>query len=136
MTTITAFTTALAGLTITGVTRKYTEPPASVNTADFPISYPKRIEIVGEPLTFDYHGGWPTLRGDLIIIVNSTAQNTQEANYTLVQTLMDAADTTLRAAVGVIGKGPLTYSIRGGDTIVNLAGTDYWAIIISVEGYG
>lgn len=134
MTTITAFTTALAGLTIAGVNRKYTEPPASLS--DLPASFPKRIEIAGEPMTFGYHGGWPTLRSDLVIAVTPTAQGTQAANYTLIQTLMDAADTALRAAVGVLGKGPLTYSIRGGDTIVNVAGTDYWAVIISVEAHG
>jgi hypothetical protein len=136
MTTITAFATALAGLTITGVTTKLAEPPASLNTADLPASFPKRIEIAGEPMTFGYHGGWPTLRSDLFIAVNPTAQGTQAANYTLVKTLMDASDAALRAAVGVLGKGPLTYSIRGGDTIINVAGTDYWAIIISVEAHG
>ena len=137
MTTYAAFVTALTGLTVTGVTRRYTEPPQSLSTADMPAQYPLLPSGDDRPIT---HGqgsrpgdGLETLRLDLVIAYEPVAQNTNSANFTGLLTLMDNARTAIKAMTRPT-RGPLTWSMRQG--IATLAGVEYWALVISFEGVG
>jgi len=132
ITSYSTFTTALAGLSVTGVTRKYTYPPESLGTADLPAMY-VGLPSGDEPmLTFQTKGGWPEMTCDLVVAVEPVAQNTQSANYDDMITIMDNLSTALRAAS--IGRGPLTWTITG-NVQVAVAGATYWAVIATVTGY-
>jgi len=134
MTTYANFVSNLGDLSITGVTRAYDEPPTSLSTADLPalwVQFP-----VGEegPLTFQAHGGWPTLRAQLVIAYEAVGQSTQAANFSGTVAMMDNIAKALHPAIGTVVKGKLTWTIRQG--IVTVAGQDYWAVITDVEGHG
>jgi len=135
MTAITSyatFTTDLAALSVTGVTRKYTHPPTSLNTGDLPAMWPG-LPSGDEPmLTFQTKGGWPEMTCDLVVAVEPVAQNTQSANYSDMITILDNLSTALRAST--IGRGPMTWMITG-NVQVAVAGTTYWAVIATVTGY-
>ena len=132
ITTYSTFTTALAGLSVTGVERSYTHPPTALSTADLPAMWPG-LPSGDEPmLTYQTNGGWPEMTCDLIIAVEPVGQNTQSANYTDMLTSMDNLSTALRTAS--IGRGPLTWNITG-NVQVDVAGTTYWAVIATVTGY-
>ena len=126
------FVTDLAGLSISGVTRQFTYPPTSLDTADLPSSWVQLPRGDSNPLTFQANGGWPTLRADLVVAVEAVAQEQQAQNFSDVLTMMDAVMTALRSAD--ICKGPLSWTIR--QDVVEVAGTHYWAVVAEVEGRG
>jgi hypothetical protein len=129
-TTFAAFTAALAGLTVTGVTRQFANPPASISTADLPALWPG-LPSGNEPvMTFQTPGGFPALRCDLIAALEPVGQNTQAANYTATIAMMDNLSTALRGTQ--IGRGPMTWTITA-NVQINVAGTAYWAVIATVE---
>jgi hypothetical protein len=130
-------TSIVETLTVTGINRKYTHPPAALNTADLPASFPWGFRRRQEPMTFEAHGGFPFLTLDFVIACEAVGQSTQPANYELIQTLTDALDTALAGvAPKAIGKGPVLWEIRGGDVRIEVAGNEYWGIIATIEGRG
>jgi len=131
ITSYSTYTVALAALSVTGVTRKFTHPPASLATADLPAMWPG-LPSGNEPaFTFQTSGGWPTLICDLTVAVEPVAQSTQSSNYDLMITIIDNLSTALRAAS--IGRSLLTWIITG-NAQVTVAGTTYWAVIATVSG--
>ena len=133
MTTLTAFTAALGALSVAGVKRQYGEPPASLSGADLPASWVQLPESTEAPLTFQANGGWPTLKGQLVIAYQATAQGTQAANWAGTLALLDALAAALHTATG-IGKAGLSWAVRPG--VVTVAKTQYWAVIADVVGNG
>ena len=129
-TTYTAFVAALAALTVTGVTRKFTEPPASIGTADLPAMFPNMPRGNEPTLTFQSAGGWPAMFCELVIAVEPFNQGTQAQNFALTLTVMDNLVAALRAAD--IGRSKLTWEIAYNP--VEIAGTAYWAVIATIEG--
>ena len=130
--TITSYTTlsaGLAALTVTGVTRKLTAPPASIETADLPTSWPGLPRGEEPPLTFQTAGGWPTLVCDFIIAVEAVGQNTQGGNYSSTLTIMDALSTALRGAS--IGRATLRWTINANVQVI-VGSTTYWAVVATV----
>lgn len=138
MTTTAAFiTSVVTTLSVSGVTREYAYPPTSLSTADLPASFPKGFTREEGPMTFQAHGGWPTLKMDFFIACEPVGQSTQPTNYALIQTMADNLNAALAAAVpGAIGKGKVTWTIRGGDVIVPVAGTDYWCVVAQLVAHG
>ena len=132
ITTYTLFMTDLAALTITGVTRAYTEPPRQINTADLPCSYPSLPTGGENPVTGDVAGGWPTLRADLVIALEPWAQNTKAANFAATNTMMDRTSETLRYAD--LARSRIRWTIRA--DVVTIGDTPYWAVVATVEGQG
>lgn len=129
--TIAAYVSALSGLTVTGVTRKYTEPPTQVNTADLPCMYPRIPELSDAPITACGQGGWPTHTAELVILVEPIAQNRQNVNFALVLSLIDALQAALQAAKPTTGKR--TWQIRQ-EIVEHRPDTLHWAIIATVTG--
>jgi hypothetical protein len=122
------------------VERQYTEPPASLNNADLPASYPESVQITQEPLTLQSHGGNTAFRCTFVIACEPAGLGTAPTNFNLIVTLSDNLDTALRAAVGTIGQGSLRWDIRGGVAAgrIEVAGNEYWGIrcFITGKGYG
>lgn len=132
ITSYTSFVAALAGLSITGVTRAYTEPPRQLNTADLPCSYPSLPSGSEALWTGDAAGGWPTMRADLVVLVEPWAQNTRSANYTATVALMDNIGAVLRAAD--LARSRPRWTIR--TEVVSIGDVPYWAVICTVEVSG
>jgi hypothetical protein len=139
MTTIAEIITAVASsLSVSGVVRQYTHPPVSLNTSDLPASFPWGFTREQGPMTSKTHGGWPTTRVDYWVVIEPVGQSTQPSNYADVQTLADALDDALADAISTvnIGKSTVTWSIRGGNQIVEIAGGAYWGVVAQIEGHG
>lgn len=135
MTTLTEFTTALGNLTVTGVTRAYDGPPTNLESADLPSMWVQLPQSDEAALTFSGAGGWPILRAQLIIAYQSSAQDTQAANWSGTLAILDALAAALRnTAPGTLGESKPTWSIKPGQ--VTVAGVDYWAVIADVEANG
>ena len=138
MTTISAYITSIVTtLTVSGVTRKYTEPPTSLSTADLPASFPYGFRREQSGLTFRANGGWPTNEADFVIALEPVGQNTQPANYALVQTIANNLDAAIAgAAPNAIGKSPVTWVIQGGNQQMTIAGTMYWIVMATITARG
>ena len=134
-TTYRAFVDALEALTITGVTRQYTQGPplGPPGVADCPfqyVRYPTSTEI---PMVFGEQGGWPTLRAELVIGVEAVGQNTAFENFDDTVDMMDNVALALQGS-SCITKSHLRWEIR--QAIDTVAGQQYWAVIAIVEGSG
>ena len=134
--TYSTFISAIAGLTVSGVTR-YSYPPASVNTADLPCSFPMLPYGTDEVITLGIGstvgGQQPTFTCDLVFAIEPVGQGTQPQNFSAVVTLMDAVVTASRAMTRP-NAGPTSFSLRMG--LVSIAGADYWAIFETWNGVG
>lgn len=130
ITTYASFVTALAALTVTGVTRKYSSPPASLNTADLPAMWPGLPRGDEPRMTFEGGGGWPALFCDLVIALEPYGGNTQLANFTATVAMFDNLSSALRSAS--IGRSGLRWSITA--DAVDVSGTPYWAVMATIEG--
>lgn len=136
-TTAAWITSIVTTLSVTGVTRKYIQPPQNLNTADLPASFPKGFRRSQSPMTFQTHGGWPTHELDFFIACEPVVQSRQPENYLLIQTMADNLDAAIRAALpNVISKSPLSWEIRAGDLIIEVAGIAYWAVMATITGKG
>lgn len=132
ITSYAAFTTALAALSITGVKRKFTAPPASVDTADLPAIWPGLPSAIEPQMTFATPGGWPAMKCDLVVALEPVVQNTQSANYAATVAMLDTLSGVLRTPANHIGRGPMTWTITA-NVQINVSGNLYWAVIATVE---
>ena len=135
-TTYRSFVDALEALDITGVVRRYNSgPPAGAPAArDTPAQYVRYPSGDEAPIVFGEQLGWPTLRAELVVLVEPVGQSTQPRNFDLTVDMMDNLLAALRAATCItVSKLRVTGVRRAIDTV---AGTDYWAVVASVEGNG
>ncbi len=129
MTTPASFVSSLAGLSISGVTTSLDEPPLSLNTADLPASWTMPLRSTNQIISTCDDG---MIRYcDLVIGVETIAQETQAANYAALLTMAGAVETALKTAR--ITTWPLRFSVSIVDTIF-VAGIRYWGIIGNIEG--
>jgi hypothetical protein len=139
LTSYNTFINNLADLTITGVKRYFDGPPAGVETADLPCAFPRAVEGEEGPLTVQASGGWPTFRGQLVVIVEPTAQDTSPLNHAKVVDLVDAISTSLRAITPtnakMLGRGPINWTVTLSSNEV-VGERQYWALVTTVEGHG
>jgi len=139
VTTHAAFiTSVVTTLSVTGVTRQYAEPPASLNNADLPASYPESVQIDQGPLTFQSHGGNTTFYCTFVIACVPAGLGTAPTNFNTIVELSDNLDTALRGAASTIGQGTIKWDIRGGVGAgrIEVAGNEYWGIRCYIEGRG
>jgi len=134
MTTYRSFVDALEALVITGVVRRYTSgPPAGApGVGDTPAQYVRYPGGDERVLVFGEGGGFTTLRAEMVLLVEPVAQSMQGRNFDLTVDMMDNLAAALRGAPCTIG-GKLSWSLR--QIIDTVAGTDYWAVLASVEGH-
>jgi hypothetical protein len=124
--------TAIQALTITGVDRKYDEPPASIDISDGVAAFPEMpsgdrgeqvatCAALGKSRAIIY-----------VIIVEAAGQGTQAQNYAKLAALMDNLETALDSLQDSIVNF-VEYEIT---TTGNypLGQSEYWAIVASVTG--
>lgn len=131
-TTYATFLAALAGLSVTGVTKKFTYPPEALSSADLPAMWPQLPRGDDKPMTFGAAGGWPELIADLCIAVEPVGQSLQHSNFDTTVTALDNLGAALRGAD--IGKGTLSWTIKSAR--ITVAGIDYWGVVATVTGHG
>jgi hypothetical protein len=131
--TFRSFVDALEAIAVTGVTRNETRgPPASLTDAQLPVLWVQFPRGTEGPLVFGEHGGQQTMSCDVVIAVVPTVQNVQGANFDNTIDLMDNLMAGLRAIGACTLNSRWSANIR--QTIVTVAGIDYWAIVCTVEG--
>lgn len=134
-TTYTAFSNAVADLSVTGVTTALQSFPDQINTALLPLSYPRLPEGDEAQLTTDGEGGWPTMTIERVFVVQPVMQSIDELNHAATLELIDNINAALRGvAIGQIGKSKIKWSTRA--RIVPLGNTEYWGIVVRVTGNG
>jgi len=136
-TTLTAFYTNLGDIAISGMTRLFDYPPTALNSSDLPAQWVQLPTASEGPLTFGAHGGWPDLRAQLVVAVASFMEGTQSENYAAALSMADATLTALRTidvSALSLGKSRLTWTVGVGKVTVNE--TDYWAVIVDIQGAG
>ena len=135
VTTYRSFVDALEALTITGVSKQYTQGPpvGSPTTDDCPAQFVRYPGSDEHAIVFGEQLGWPTLRADLVVLVEPVGQNLGGENFDATVDMMDAVAIALRGAP-CITKSHLRVSMR--QTIEEVAGQAYWAVVANVEGNG
>ena len=134
-TTYTAFSNAVATLSVTGVTTALQSFPDQINTALLPLSYPRLPEGDEVQLTTDGEGGWPTMTVERVFVVQPVMQSIDELNHAATLALIDNINAAFRGvAIGQIGKSKIKWSTRA--RIVPLGNTEYWGIVVRVTGNG
>jgi hypothetical protein len=125
-----AFIAAAQGLTISGVTRHYDEPPQSVNKSDLPAAY---VTLPsggrGEPTSVCYDSSKTRSIG-LVVLVEAMGQGTNPQNYGKLAALMDAMETAIDGAD--FGTVWLEYEMAVGQVAVGE--NAYWAITADING--
>lgn len=133
MTTYVTFINELEALTVTGVTRKFTQgQPNTLNTADLPAQW---VDLPrGESVPATCVGDMTrTLTADLMIALEPVGQNQKPTNFDAVVTMLDSLHTALDAAS--FG----TMSIPGWNSklvIVTVNTVDYWGVQTEVSALG
>ena len=128
----TTFSASLSGLTVTGVTRSYTEPPQQVATADLPAKFTRIPHGEEGPIMGVRTGGWPTLHADVVILVEPFHQNQSSVNYALALTLMDNLSGALRNSD--LAQDPTRWEIE--TRLDSLGDVPYWMVVASVTTTG
>ena len=75
------YVATLTALTVTGVTKRYSAPPAQLSTAQLPAMWTRLPSGTVEVVAMDGGAGLPSFTCDLVIAIEAMAQNTQPANY-------------------------------------------------------
>ena len=139
ITTYRSFIDNLGDLSITGIVRALDAPPASVETADLPCSFPRAVEGTEGPMTVQTAGGWPEFTGELVMLVETVGQNTVPENHSTVVDLADNFSAAIRAIAPSsskpLGKGALNWSLTLSSNEI-VGERQYWALIARVEGSG
>jgi len=134
-TTYRAFVDALEALSITGVSRTYTQGPplGAPGVGDCPFQYVRYPGSDSETaIVFGEQGGRYHLRAELVVGVEPVGQNTAFENFDDTVDLMDAVQTALQGA-SCITDSKLNWSLR--QVIDTVAGQQYWAVLAVVEGW-
>jgi len=130
MTTHATFIAAIQGMTVTGVTVHYDQPPASVDIASGPCAFPTMPSgDRGEMITSCVDMSKMRNIG-YVIIVEAGGQGTQAQNYGKLAALMDALETALDALTPTTFNF-IEYSITTSGNY-SIGGSDYWAIIANI----
>ena len=136
MTTYAAFTAAVSGASITGVTRQYTYAPDALSTADLPASW---IRLPGGgtnlgTLASQCSNTGATRAVELVVCLEPVNQDTTSANHAAAITMMDNVETALDAlgAHGAaLGNVILEYTLAGQGVIVG--GVPFWSVVAAVR---
>jgi hypothetical protein len=125
--------TLLSGLTVAGVTRKYTYTPRALATADLPASFVQLPAGRYTPMfTCKNLSVVRTLR--YVIAVEASGQGTEPQNYDLTVDLLDALTTAIHAVTNAQWGGIMSYALEARG--LPIGGSYYWSIIATVSVQG
>lgn len=134
--TVTAFYASLTGLVVTGVTRRYTNEPNGISTADMPAQW---VRLPGAGLGIDSsyasasNATSKERNAELVIAVEAGGQETPGAATTALLTMIDNLETALDGLDASLS-GYLNYSIDA--AAVTVGQVPYWALVASVTTRG
>lgn len=129
MATNAAFISAIAGLSVTGVTAAKTSPPNAVNTADLPLSFPTLPNGERREAITSCVAGSKARRMGFVILLEPVGQNTNAVNYGLLGAQMDNLETALDALTAT---NFLEYEMRA--VIMPFGAAEFWAIEAEIVG--
>jgi hypothetical protein len=127
----------IEALVVVGITRAYVQgPPAKLETANLPAQWVQLPSANEGPVVLSgSQGGWPTIRALLVVAYEAVGQSRQGDNFDSTVNMMDAINTAIRATpTAWPGAGHCTWEMRQGKATV--AGEDYWAVFVDIEGTG
>lgn len=129
MTTYADFYNALQAMIVVGVARHYDNPPASIDTADFPCAFP--MLPTGDRTNFLYSCDAlnKLRRCEYVVAVEAAGQGDMSQNTEAVIPLMDNLETALDALSVMVF---IEYVITAGT--ITVAGHEYWAITANITG--
>ena len=130
--TYSQFVDAIQALSVTGVSRKYGEPPRKFNTADLPCSFVMFPSGDNVPLSFEGGRQFRGRSADFVIVYASTAI-TADAPFTDTVTMMDNVEAALESLS--VGQSGPTWTARS-QLYSESADRLYWAIIATIKGTG
>lgn len=126
------FIDAVQALTVSGVNRKYLEPPQKFNSADMPCSFVWFPSGDNKPLAFGGGRQFRTRTVDLIVIYAQTAV-TADMPFDATVTMMDAVETALNSLS--VGQSKPTWEIIS-RLFDETAERRYWAVVATISGTG
>ena len=124
----TDFVNTLSALSVTGVTRNYTEPPQQVNSTDLPCMWPMIPDAQREIISLTSAGGLLTVTCDLIILIEMELQDRNSVKFAATLALIDALDAALAAETDA---GIDSWTISS-----NFDEQNNWQILATVIGSG
>lgn len=130
--TYSQFVNAIQALSVTGVNRKYDEPPRKFNTADLPASFVMFPSGDNVPLSFEGGRQFRGRSADFVIVYADTAV-TADAPFTDNVTMIDNVETALGSLS--VGHSSPTWTIRS-QLYSETADRLYWAVIATIKGTG
>lgn len=127
MSTFTAFVESVANLSVTGVRRRHLSPPAQINSADLPLSFPRVPSQTFVRRTFE--GADYTGLVELVVVVSPDTLNLKPNVFAEAVALVD----NLNSAFGAL---PVidTWSVRLGAESFDGGATAYTVLVATVEG--
>ena len=128
--TYSAFLAGLAGLVVTGVTKRFSEPPAQLNNAQLPAQYVGLPSANTNVVTLTSLNDLLTVTAELRIAIEPLAQNMQSANWTKTVGLLDALQTALVANAAALALDEW----RIGVEVAAIGDVAYWVIVANVTG--
>jgi len=129
MTTNAAWLAAIQALAVTGVNKRFTFPPTSLNTAELPASWPQPFGVDKNSIIISCDDLNKSRTCTYYVAIEPVPQNTQTANYEAMITMVDNMETAFDA-MSVMEY--VMYTIRS--IIVTVAGIDYWALEATLTG--
>ena len=125
------FLAAIQGMTITGVTRHYDNPPLSLNTADLPAAFPlwPGADMLDLPFSCLDTGRTRTI--GFVVCIEPSGQGTSALTYARFAALMDNLETAINTAF-TTSVNFYTYSMS---TLPNypVGDNDYWSILVTIS---
>jgi hypothetical protein len=124
------FLTKIQAISVTGVTRHYDEPPASIDIATGPAAFPTMPDASRGDMITSCVDMSKNRNIGFVIIVEATGQGTQAQNYGKLAALMDALETALDALTpSVFNFVEYTIGTNGNYLLGDSA---YWAIVADI----
>lgn len=94
-----AFLAAIQGMTVTGVTRHYDEPPKALSTADLPAAFPLWPGATLNDMVTTCINDGKTRSIGFVICVEASGQGTHAQNYDQFAALMDNLEAAMHTAL-------------------------------------
>lgn len=129
MTTNAQWMAAIQAMSVSGVTRRFTYPPTSLNTADLPASWPQPFDVSRQGMVSTCDDLNRRRGCTYYVAIEPVPQNTQTANYEAMITMVDSLETAISALTVM---EYVDFQIR--TAIVTVAGIDYWALEVVMSG--
>lgn len=128
-TTVAAFVDGLTGLTWTGITRVYREPPDLINSTDVPCLFPRIPTGNSSSVTLSSATGLRHATVELVCVVNAASLSTSAVKFDEELALIDNMH-------AVIASNAATLGIDDWDIQSVQLDDGSWALVATVEASG